>query len=182
MYYPVQDLMLRIANRRKIDKVNCWEVGFSWGSATPRAYEKFYLKGDGTFDQIGWDFDIPAGGTAVPFYLEEVTPLAEISALSQPTPMITSMVASAPTRNPSLYTAQPRTGSTLSELCVAAGIDATAPFSALRSLHALVGSKNLLCSTSATDSTNLSCRIRRIWTLLLSSLTMGWIWKSTRHH
>lgn len=56
--------------------------------------------------------------------------------------MITSMVASAPMRNPSLPAVQTRTGSTLSELCVAAGIDAKAPFSASRSLQALVGSKN----------------------------------------
>lgn len=77
MYDPVKELMLRIANRHRIDDVVCWEVGFSWGS---KAYEKFYLKNNGTFDKIMWEDDIPVGGTAIRFYLEDVTPLAKISA------------------------------------------------------------------------------------------------------
>ncbi|KAM6536359.1 hypothetical protein FALCPG4_002367 [Fusarium falciforme] len=133
-YEPIrEEARLRIGHR-KVDGITLWQIGFRNGSK----WVKFYVKGDGTFAKVGWDQIIPTGGKDVYFYLKDVTPLTVL--LGQQPPAITSMVAQPPAPP---VTGLGRTGTTLAEFCIAAGIDTQPPLSALRALQALVGAQNL---------------------------------------
>ncbi|KAL2694790.1 hypothetical protein Neosp_001377 [[Neocosmospora] mangrovei] len=123
---------LRIG-RRKVDGITLWQIGF-WNGLN---WVRHYVQTDGIFGQIGWDEGNPMDATSVYFHLRDVTPLDTL--MGQQPSAITSLVA----LPPAPPVAAARTGTTLAEFCIAAGIDAQPPFSALRALQAILGVQNL---------------------------------------